>query len=411
MNRVCSIFAQVLQMFPRLEFQQAVNETKAERHARGFTCWGQYVAMLFCQLGQARSLREICGGLAACEGKLKHLGVAQAPSKSTLSYANEHRPWQLYEKVFQRLFARCQGLTGAKRKFRFKNPLVSIDGTLIELCATMYDWAKYRQGKGAAKLHLVLDHDGYLPRFAVITEGKASEVKVAREFHFEPGTIVVMDRGYVDYGWYQRMSDEGVFFVTRMRHDAHYQVIEKREPLPQRNIQKDEVIVLGSAHYRQRAQFRRIEVWVEDKQEVMVLLTNHLKFGSTTIASIYRERWQIEVFFRHLKQNLRIKTFVGTSANALHIQIWTALIAILVLKYMQLRASYGWSLSNLVALLRQQLFVYRDLYVWLNNPFHAPPVLTGVHDAQLSLDWAAPQLDSSSSATVIGTPNLVLQNA
>ena len=215
--------------------------------------------------------------------------------------------------------------------------------------------------KGAAKLHLVLDHDGHLPRFAVITEGKASEVKVARAFHFEPGTIVVFDRGYVDYQWYQQLTDGGVFFVTRLRHDAHYQVIESRRLPNHRNILKDEVIELGSHWYRHKARYRRIEVWVEERQEILVLVTNHLGFGSTTIAQIYHERWQIEVFFRYLKQNLRIRTFVGTSANALHIQIWTALIAMLLLKYLQLRARYGWSLSNLMALLRQQLFVYRDL--------------------------------------------------
>lgn len=387
MNRVCSIFSQLLHLFPRLEFQQAVQETRAERHARGFTCWGQFVAMLFCQLGQARSLREICGGLAACEGKLRHLGVPQSPNKSTLAYANEHRPWQLYQKVFGTLFARCQGLAGARRRFRFRNPLLSIDGTILELCATIYDWAKYQRAKGAAKLHLVLDHDGYLPRFAVITEGKASEVKVARGLHFEPGTIVVFDRGYVDYQWYQRLTDEDVFFVTRLRHDAHYRVVASREVPKNRNILKDEVIELGSHWYRQPAYYRRVEVWVEARQEGMVLLSNHLKFGATTIAAIYQERWQIEVFFRYLKQNLRIKTFVGTSVNALHIQIWTALIAMLLLRYLQLRASYGWSLSNLVALLRQQLFVYRDLYVWLNDPYQAPPALLGVHDAQLALEF------------------------
>jgi hypothetical protein len=190
-----------LQFFPRLEFEQAVRETRAERPARGFTCWGQFVAMLFCQLGPARSLREICGGLAGCEGKLKHLGVPQAPNKSTLAYANEHRPWQLYQKVFGILFARCQQAAGTRHGFRFRNPLLSIDGTIIELCATMLDWAKYQQTKGAAKLHLVLDHDGHLPCYAVITEGKASEVKVAREFQFAPGTILVFDRGYVDYQW------------------------------------------------------------------------------------------------------------------------------------------------------------------------------------------------------------------
>ena len=387
MNRVCSIFSQLLQFFPRLEFEQAVRETRAERHARGFTCWGQFVAMLFCQLGQARSLREICGGLAGCEGKLKHLGVPQAPNKSTLAYANEHRPWLLYQKVFGILFQRCQQVAGTRHRFRFHNPLLSIDGTIIDLCATMFDWAHYQQAKGAAKLHLVLDHDGHLPRYAVVTEGKASEVKIAREFQFPPGTILVFDRGYVDYQWYQRLTAEGVFFVTRLRHDAHYRVLERR-PVPQHgHIRKDEIIALGSPHYRQAGPFRRVEVWVEERQEVLVLLSNHLSFGSTTIAQIYRQRWQIEVFFRYLKQNLRIKTFVGTSANALHIQIWTALIAMLLLKYLQLRARYGWSLSNLVALLRQQLFVYRDLQTWLDTPFEAPPALAGLHDGQLALPF------------------------
>jgi hypothetical protein len=344
--------------------------------------------MMFCQVGQARTLREICGGLAASEGTLKHLGVSQAPQKSTLSYANQHRPWQVYQKVFETLFGRCAQIAGARqRRFRFHNPLMSIDGTLIELCSSIYDWAKWQRAKGAAKLHMVLDHDGYLPRFAVITEGKASEVKVARGFHFEPGTIVVFDRGYVDYEWYQRLADEGVFFVTRLRHDAHYRVIEQR-PIPQnRNIQKDEVIELGSHWYKEKARYRRIEVWVEARQEIMVLVTNHLAFGSTTIAQIYKERWQIEIFFRYLKQNLRIKTFVGTSANALQIQIWTALIAMLLLKYLQLRSSFGWSLSNLTALLRQQLFVYRDLYAWLDNPFQPPPALEGWHDGQLALEF------------------------
>jgi hypothetical protein len=370
-----------------MEFERAVQETKAERHARGFTCWGQFVAMLFCQMGQARTLREICGGLAACEGKLKHLGVPQAPNKSTLAYANAHRPWQLYQKVFEKLFSRCQQVAGPQRRFRFRNPLMTIDGTLIELCSSMYDWAKWQGAKGAAKLHLVLDHDGCLPRFAVITEGKASEVKVARAFHFEPGTIVVFDRGYVDYRWYQQLTDGGVFFVTRLRHDAHYQVIESRRLPNHRNILKDEVIELGSHWYKHKARYRRIEVWVEQRQESMVLVTNHLGFGSTTIAQIYHERWQIEVFFRYLKQNLRIRTFVGTSANALHIQIWTALIAMLLLKYLQLRSSFGWSLSNLTALLRQQLFVYRDLYRWLDHPFQAPPALAGVHDGQLVLEF------------------------
>jgi len=375
-------------MFSRLEFEQFVRQHKAERHARGFTCWGQFVAMLFCQLGQAQSLREICGGLACCEGKLRHLGVPEAPKRSTLAYANEHRPWELYQSVFQSLFQRCQQEAGKLRRFRFRNPLISLDATLIDLCASLYDWAKYQRTKGAVKLHLLLDHQGYLPRFVVITEGKVPEMVVARQLHFEPGTILVMDRGYVDYEWYERLTAQGVFFVTRLRCDAHFRVEEER-PVPQRGgILRDQIIHLGSHWYRQEHRLRRLEVQIPDQDEPLVLLTNHLQFGPTTLASVYRERWQIEVFFRALKQNLRVKSFVGTSANALKTQIWIALIAMLLLKYLQLRATRGWSLSNLVALLRHQLFVYRDLWTWLDRPFEPPPLPPGVEITQLALTYA-----------------------
>jgi len=387
-TRVCSIFSQLLQLFPRLEFENLVREHRAERHARGFTCWGQFVAMLFCQLGQAQSLREICGGLASCEGKLRHLGIPQAPKRSTLAYANEHRPWELYQSLFQTLYHRCRSVTGAQRRFRFRNPLHTLDSTLIDLCASLYDWATYRRTKGAAKLHLVLDHQGYLPQFVVVTAGSVPELNVARTWRFQPGTILVFDRGYVDYGWYEQLSRQGVFFVTRLRHDAHYRVLEER-PCPQRGaILRDQLIHLGSHWYRQPHPLRRIEVEVPPGQEPVTLLTNHLGFGPTTLSRIYRDRWQVEVFFRALKQNLRVKSFVGTSPNALKIQIWVALIAMLLLKYLQLRASFGWSLSNLVALLRQQLFVYRDLFRWLDYPFEAPPTPPSQGFFQLEIAWA-----------------------
>ena len=203
MNNFCSIFSQLLQLFSRIEFQQAVKETQAERHARGFTCWGQFVAMLFCQLGRAHSLREITGGLRSCEGKLRHLGIT-SPSRSTLAYANEHRPWQLYQKLFLQLLQRCQNQVQGKKKFRFKNKLVGLDSTTIDLCLAMFNWAHFRRTKGAIKLHLLLDHEGYLPSFAVITEGKVADVKVVSQFHFAPGTIVVDDRGYNDYALFGR---------------------------------------------------------------------------------------------------------------------------------------------------------------------------------------------------------------
>jgi len=394
MNRVCSIFSQLLQLFPRAEFERAVKDHKAERHARGFTSWGQLVAMLFCQLGRAHSLREICGGLACCEGKLKHLGIPLAPKKSTLAYANEHRPWELFKTVFTQLFGKCQQLVaaqGGRKKFRFKNKLMSLDGSVIDLSVSLFDWAKFRRTKGAIKLHLLLDHDGYLPSFAVVTEGKRSELKVACTLRFEPGTILAIDRGYIDYEWFAKLTREGVYFVTRMKQNAVYQVKAEFQVPQNRNVLKDELLWFPSQVKagEEPCLFRRVEVWDEEKQESIVFLTNLLAFGTTTIAAIYKDRWQVELFFKALKQSLKIKTFVGTSANAVKTQVWTALIAMLVLKYLQLKSTFGWSLSNLIALLRQQLFVYRDLHQWLDDPFQAPPALAGVHDAQLdlALEW------------------------
>jgi hypothetical protein len=383
-----------LQLFPRAEFERAVKDHKAERHARGFTSWGQLVAMLFCQLGRAHSLREICGGLACCEGKLKHLGIPLAPKKSTLAYANEHRPWELFQTVFTQLFGKCQQLVaaqGGRKKFRFKNKLMSLDGSVIDLSVSLFDWAKFRRTKGAIKLHLLLDHDGYLPSFAVVTEGKKSELKVARTLPFEPGTILAIDRGYIDYEWFAKLTREGVYFVTRMKENAVYQVKAEFQVPQNRNVLKDELLWFPSQVKagEEPCLFRRVEVWDEEKQESIVFLTNLLAFGTTTIAAIYKDRWQVELFFKALKQSLKIKTFVGTSANAVKTQVWTALIAMLVLKYLQLKSTFGWSLSNLIALLRQQLFVYRDLHQWLDDPFQAPPALAGVHDAQLdlALEW------------------------
>ena len=381
MTRVCSIFSQILQLIPRLEFESAVRQHNSERHARGFTSWGQFIAMLFCQLGHAKSLREICGGLAASEGKLRHLGLPTAPSRSTLAYANEHRPWQLHRTVFEQLLAKCQMLvasqpeTRKKRKFRFKNPLLSLDATVIDLCATMFDWAKFRRTKGAVKLHLLLDHDGYLPSFAVITEGKKHEVRVARQMQFARGTILAFDRGYTDYEWFMSLTEQGVYFVTRLKENADYGVVEKREVPQRRGVLRDEVVFFYKlAQASEEAFFRRIEFYDEERDRVLVFLTNHLELAAATVAAIYEERWQIELFFRALKQSLRVKTFVGTSANALKTQLWTALIAMLVVKYLQLRSTFGWSLSNLVALLRQQLFVYRDLWAWIDDPFQPPPI-------------------------------------
>jgi IS4 transposase len=384
----------VLKLFSRGDFEKAVKEHEAERHARGFTSWGQFMAMLFCQLGRAHSLREICGGLACCEGQLKHLGVPVAPKKSTLAYANQHRPWQLYQTVFEQTLGKCQELVrsqGGRKKFRFKNKLLSLDGSIIDLSVSMFDWAKFRRTKGAIKLHLLLDHDGYLPSFAVVTEGNRSEIKVARTLRFESGTILAIDRGYVDYEWFRELTEQEVYFVTRMKEKAVYEVKAELKIPQNSNVVSDQIICFPrlACAGEEAVLFRRVEIVDQEKGETIVFLTNLIAFGATTIAAIYKDRWQVELFFKALKQTLKIKTFLGTSANAVRTQVWTALIAMLVLKYLQLKSKFSWSLSNLAALLRQQLFFYRDLYVWLDDPFQSPPALAGIHDdvQQLAIAW------------------------
>jgi hypothetical protein len=335
--------------------------------------------MLFCQLAHAASLRDICNGLSCCLGKLVHLGITRSPKKSTLSYANEKRPAGLFEDLFWTVLNRFRAsqLLGEPRpRFRFKNKLLSLDSTTMSLCLSLFPWADFKTIKGGIKTHVLLRHDDYLPQYVLITKAKHSDVQVAHFLSLTPGSIVVMDLGYIDYELFSKWSRSGIFFVTRLRADLNWVVVENR-PLPQnRNIRADQIIRFNSQWGRKYCpdlHFRRIVLDVEGEQP-LVFLTNHLKFGATTIANIYKERWNIEVFFKALKQNLKIKTFVGTSPNAIYIQIWTALIAMLLLKWLHHLSKYQWSLSNLASMLRLNLFTYRDLQTWLDQPFFTPPV-------------------------------------
>lgn len=386
MIKTGSLFTQVLSLVDRGQFGQAVRQWDAERAAKGFRCWDQFVAMVFCQLAGADSLREISGGLSTALGKLAHLGLKEAPSRSTLSYANQHRPWQLFETVFDQLLQRADALAAQqKRRFRFKNPLFSIDSSTMDVCLSLFDWAHFRRKKGAVKLHLLLNHQGCLPSWALITHGKIHDVKVAQMLEFEPGTIVVMDRGYVDYSLFDRWTQSGVWFVTRAKKNMQYRVVKNREIPGIGNILKDQEIVVTGYRSRQKCphRLRRIEVWDPVKKRVLGLLTNQMDFAASTIGRVYKDRWQIELFFKAIKQNLKIKTFVGTSENAVKIQIWTALLCMLLLKILQMRSRFGWSLSNLAAMLRFNLLTYRDLWSWLDEPYQTPAV--GPPDGQLLL--------------------------
>jgi len=372
MVKTASIFSQLLRFFPQTEFTRIVRKHKAEKAAKGFTSWSQFVSMLFCQLAGAESLREICTGLACCLGKLRHLGVSVAPNKSTLSYANAHRPAAMFEELFMTTLARFRSLGElgpGKHKFRFKNKLYSMDATVITLCLTMFPWAKYRTAKGGVKAHVLISHSDYMPSFVHISDAKKADVKAARMLDMKPGSIVAMDRAYNDFALFSKWTGAGVYFVTRLKKDTVYEVVEEREVPQGSDILEDRIIRLsGDAGKKCEHLLRVVTVWDKENDRYIDLLTNHLDFGPTTISAIYKDRWQIELFFKALKQNLKVKTFVGTSENALRIQIWTALIALLLIKWMKHQSRAGWCLSLMASVLRWNLFVYRDLREWLADP-------------------------------------------
>jgi hypothetical protein len=385
MKRFCSILNQLLQIFPRTEFEKAVRETHAERHARGFRCWDQFVAMMFCHLADANSLREICGGLASSEGRLSHLGT-RIPARSTLAYANGHRDWKLYEKVFYQLYEFCVADLGRKTKFKFNNPLVSIDSTHIGLCSEMFPWATYSRQKGALKLHFTLDHAGYMPSAMVITTGKYSELIVARGQKWDAGTILLFDRGFIDFGWFHRLSKQKVWFITRVKADMRYAVVETRQV---QNGRDEMVRLTGKTSRKKYPNLLRVVELENETGERLQFLTNNMTLAASTIAAAYKDRWEIENFFRALKQNLKIKSFLSTSPNAVWTQIWTAVIAMLLVRYIQLKSKVDWAFSNLIYFLRMNLFVYRDLWEWLKKPFAPPdPLQQQPLPVQGALPWS-----------------------
>jgi hypothetical protein len=366
-----TILGQMLQMFSRFEFQKAINKTKTEYHARGFRSWNHFVAMLFGQLSGQDSLRGIEAGLASQVQSLYHFGVKPV-HRSTLAYANEHRSHELFHLIFEWMLSKCQPLA-PKHPFKFKNPLYSIDATTIDLCLSLFDWATFRKTKGAVKLHVKLNHSGYLPCFARITTGKEHEQRVALKLPLDKGDVVVFDRAFSNFSWYTTLCEKGIYFVTRLKKNADYHVVERRSTTKHKHISSDQIIELQGFYSKKKCPYRLRRVRSRDPQtgKWIVLLTNQFTWSAATIAKVYKERWQIELFFKVLKQQLQVKSFVGTSRNALLSQMWVALIAYLLLSYLKFKSKFHWSLYTLSSILPTNLFTRRNLWDWLNAPYHA----------------------------------------
>ncbi len=323
--------------------------------------------MSMAQLSGRNSLRDIVENISAQTHRLYHLGSAKL-SRSNLSRINEDKPYILYEALFGKLLSRCQGMSPG-HGFRFNNPLYSLDASTIDLCLSAFPWADFRSTKGAIKLHVGLNHAGYLPEFTVITEGKTSDVEIGRTLDFPKGSIVAIDRGYNDYAWYNRLTEKGIFFVTRLKANAKTRVVSRQAVLKNKGLTCDQTIEFTGLQTAKKCpvQLRRIGYRDPQTGKHYIFLTNNFTLAAKTIADIYKARRQVELFFKWVKQNLKIKSFIGTSKNAVMTQIWIALCVYLLLAYLKFQSTLKKSLQQMLRLLQLNLFEKRDLIALLRG--------------------------------------------
>jgi hypothetical protein len=375
-----TLFSQIISKLERSIFNRIVAEKNTDKHQKGFTSWSHLISMLFCQFAKSTSVRDISNGLRSATGNLNHLGIASAPSKSTVSYQNKHRNWTLFRDYYYKLLHHLGQQAGFRQvKFKIKSKIFLLDSTTISLCLSLFDWARYKTAKGAIKMHTLLDYDGHLPAYVNITDGKTADNKGAYDIPLLKGSVIVADRYYNDFSLLYTWHSSGAFFVIRHKENLKYRKIKENELPDNRhaNILIDEVIELTGQQSSKKydKQLRRVAIYNEENGHTIELITNQMSWTANTISELYKSRWQIEIFFREIKQLLHIKSFIGTTENAVMIQVWTALITILILKYLKAIAKYGWQLSNLVAFLRLNLFVKIDLQLWLDKPFEPPEII------------------------------------
>ncbi len=362
-----TILAQILKLVPRHEFESLANQHHAGRTFRKASRWSQFTHLMMAQLTGRSSLRDIIDNVSSQAHRLYHLGCSRL-SRSNLSRMNEDKPYQLYEALFGKLLHQCRNVA-PNHDFKFKNPLYSLDASTIDLCLSVFPWADFRSTKGAIKLHVGLNHAGYLPEFISISEGNCHDVNQGKLLRFPKGSIIAMDRGYNDYGWFNELTDKGIFFVTRLKSNAKYRTVARREVDTKTGLSSDQTIEFtGQKAWKTcPIQLRRIGYRDPLSGHRYVFLTNHFKLSAKTIADIYKSRWQVELFFKWIKQNLKIKSFIGTSKNAVLTQIWVAMCAYLILAFLKFQSGLRKSMQQLLRLLQINLFEKRDLMALLRG--------------------------------------------
>jgi len=389
-----TLFAQIIQTLCRNSFNTLTEKHQTDKYNKGIDSWTHLITMLFCQFSKLNSLRDVTNGLKSASGNLNHLGLKVSPSKSSLSYQNQHREWQLFQDYYFKLLHKLTAIAQFRQtRFRIKSKILLLDSTTISLCLNLFDWAKYRKRKGAIKLHTLLDFDGCLPVYINLSDGKLNDAKAAKEIILPADSVVVADRAYVDFENLYRWNKGDSYFVIRLKKSVRFLRLEERE-LPEnrhQHILVDEYIELEDAKTfaKYPKKLRRVVVWDEVNQQTIELITNQFTWTANTISDLYKARWEIEQFFKDIKQLLKIKSFLGTSPNAVLIQIWTAMITILTIKYLKASAKYGWCMSNLVAFLRLNLLVKFDLNRLLDNPFEqdTKPIPIQLHVQGKLFDW------------------------
>ena len=362
-----TVFSQLLKLLPRHEFESLAKQHHVGRSFRTASRWSQFVTMAMAQLSGRNSLRDIVENVSAQAHRLYHLGSVKL-SRSNLSRINEDKPYTLYAALFEKLLKRCQGVAPG-HNFRFKNPLYSLDASTIDLCLSVFPWADFRTTKGAIKLHVGLNHAGYLPEFVTITEGKDHDVTVGRTLNFPKGSIVAVDKAYNDYTWYNQLTNKGIFFVTRLKSNAKYRTICRRSVQKDKGLTCDQTIEFTGIQTAKKCpvNLRRIGYRDPETGKHYVFLTNNFKLSAKTIADVYKARWQVELFFKWIKQNLKIKSFVGTSKNAVMTQVWIAMCIYLLIAFIKFQSKLTKSMQQILRILHLNLFEKRDLMALLRG--------------------------------------------
>jgi hypothetical protein len=384
-----TVFSQLMQLICQYRFKKCVDQYEGDKYTKRFSCWQQLIVLLFAQAKSLTSLRDIELSLKSHMKKWYHLGL-KTVAKSTLSDANNNRSADIFRDTFYSLLEKCRELS-PRHGFRFKNPLYSFDSTLIDVCLSLYPWATYRTKKGAFKVHTLLDHNGYLPSFIVITDGKTHDINVVKDDSYgfpslSPDSILLIDRAYIDYNWLYSLTRSKLFFVMKAKSNMKYTVLGQQKVTKNKGIVSDCLIMLSGvdSHENYPVKLRMVTYIDQETGELHVFITNNFKLAARTIADLYKSRWQIEIFFKWIKQNLKIKSFLGTSKNAVMTQIWAAMIYYLLLAFIKFQTKCRHSLHELTRIVGELLLDSIYLVEILTIPFDRFKTITQKQQ-QLSL--------------------------